>query len=85
MNKIFYILLILSILGIFYFPLQILDLYVSIKYETNGADDCTSGITGKNLCRLLLIAKILAVFCFILFWILLVVKNKIIRRKLTQN
>lgn len=76
----FYTFLILSISGIFYFPLQMLDIGVSLQYETNGADDCISGITGYDLCKLLLIAKILAVFCFVLFWLLLIFKNKIIRK-----
>lgn len=62
-----------------------MDLYVSLKYETNGADDCISGITGYDLCKMLLIAKILSVFCFVLFWLLLIFKNKILGKQPAQK
>ncbi len=52
---------------------------VSLKYETEGVNDCISMTTGYDLCLTLNILKGLTLLCTVLLFILLVFKRKIVR------
>ncbi|TGE24274.1 hypothetical protein E5K00_03405 [Hymenobacter aquaticus] len=52
--------------GVAYNVLAALDVMVSLKYETDGPQECFSLITGHNLCLRLKIHEIAAPVCFFL-------------------
>ena len=58
--------------------MTILDIMVSLKYET---DDCISGTTGKNLCFLLRLWQTISVLSIGSFITLIVFRQKIVKKK----
>jgi hypothetical protein len=78
-KKIYTLLKIILIIGLFIFPFGILNTMVSLKYETDSPGDCISKVTGNNLCDSITNMKILFVICFASLVILLVYKNKIVK------
>jgi hypothetical protein len=79
MKRLIYYILLSTLLVIFYLSIMtILDIMVSLKYET---DDCISGITGKNLCFLLRLWQTISVLSIGSFITLIIFRQKIVKRK----
>jgi len=72
---------ILSLLGIPVFYYMVLDTGVSLKYETE-VNECTSSVTGINLCKQLDLYLGLTYLCGIVFLILVIIS---IIKKLNVN
>lgn len=75
-KKTFYIVLTFLILGFIYSLLRILDIMVSLKYETDGG--CISTITGIDLCFMLKCWQAAASLTILGFIGLLVFRKKIV-------
>jgi len=79
MKRLIYYILLLALLVLIYFSIMtILDIMVSLEYET---DDCISGITGKNLCFLLRLWQTISVLSVGSFITLIIFRQKILEWK----
>ncbi len=72
----FYILVILSILGVILFGFGILNTMVSFKYETENGE-CISNCDGTNLCFQMSYYIAIAILSFVLFILLLMFRRKL--------
>ena len=54
---IYYLLISIFLIGIVFFAFEIVNMMVSLKYETNNPDDCISQISGADLCLTIVIFK----------------------------
>ena len=72
----FYILVILSILGVILFGFGILNTMVSFKYETENGE-CISNCDGTNLCFQMSYCIAIAILSFVLFILLLMFRRKL--------
>lgn len=77
----FYLLLIISITGLFIFPYGIINTMVSLKYETENITDCISLVSGENLCITIRNLKISFIICLIVLIFLLYFKKRILEPK----
>ncbi len=77
----FYLLLILSIIGLFICPYGIINTMVSLKYETENMTDCISLVSGENLCIMIRNLKISFIICLIVLIFLLYFKKRILEPK----
>ncbi|WDF48040.1 hypothetical protein PQ459_06045 [Chryseobacterium sp. KACC 21268] len=57
----------------------VVNIQVSLKYETENMKDCISLISGRNLCQELLVSKIIIVICLIIVSGMLSFRNRIVR------
>jgi ABC-type Mn2+/Zn2+ transport system permease subunit len=76
----FYLLLILSITGLFIFPYGIINTMVSLKYETENITDCISVVSGENLCITIRNLKISFIICLIVLIFLLYFRKRILEQ-----
>jgi len=76
---IFYIVLVISFLGILLFSFGIINTMVSLKYETNNSTDCISNITSVDLCAAIFNLKILTITFGAVFIGLLIFRKKFIK------
>lgn len=79
-KKIYYVLLLISILGIPFFLFGIVNTMVSLKYETENPNECISLVSGQDLCLTIRILQSLVIIC-ILFTILLLVLKRLILKQ----
>ncbi len=79
-TKIYIFLITILILLAFIFGFGIINTMVSLKYETNFNDDCISTISGDNLCDSLKDIKYLFYIDLIIISILLLFRNKILKK-----
>ena len=77
----FYLLLTLSIVGLFICPYGIINTMVSLKYETENITDCISLVSGENLCITIRNLKISFIICLIVLIFLLYFKKRILEPK----
>lgn len=77
----FYLVLILSIIGLFIFPYGIINTMVSLKYETENITDCISLVNGENLCITIRNLKILFIISLTILISLLYCKKRILEKK----
>ena len=80
-KAIFYLLLILSIIGLILCPLGVIDTMVSLKYETENLTDCISLVSGEKLCITIRNLKISFIICLIVLIFLLYFKKRILKLK----
>lgn len=88
MNKrklLYFLLIAISILGIFVTPYGIVNTMVSLKYETENIQDCVSNVSGENLCDTIRNLKIMFVFCVLLLIFLIYFRKKILKPKSTKE
>jgi hypothetical protein len=78
-KTIYYILVLISLIGIPFFSFGVLNVMVSLKYETDYPPDCISAVSGKNLCLIIWEYKGLAVLCLATFVLLLVFRKRILK------
>jgi len=78
-KNIYNIILVLTFIAIILFAFGILNTMVSLKYETDGLNDCISKITGINLCQTINYMKGLTFFFGVSFIGLLYYRKKIIK------
>ena len=57
----------------------VVNIQVSLKYETENMKDCISLVSGRNLCQELLVSKIIIVICLIIVSGMLSFRNRIVR------
>lgn len=57
----------------------VVNIQVSLKYETVNMKDCISLVSGRNLCQDLLVSKIIIVICLIIVSGMLSFRNRIVR------
>ena len=57
----------------------VVNIQVSLKYETENMKDCISLVSGRNLCQDLLVSKIIIVICLIFVSGMLSFRNRIVR------
>ena len=57
----------------------IINIQVSLKYETENMKDCISLISGRNLCQDLLVSKIIIVICLIVVSGMLSFRGRIVK------
>jgi len=57
----------------------VVNIQVSLKYETENMKDCISLVSARNLCQDLLVSKIIIVVCLIIISGLLSLKSSILR------
>ncbi|MNK33691.1 hypothetical protein D3C87_521840 [compost metagenome] len=57
----------------------VVNIQVSLKYETENLEDCISLVSGRNLCQELLVSKIIIVICLIIVSGMLSFRNTIVR------
>jgi len=53
---------------------------VSLKYETKNITDCTSLVSGIDLCRMIKVFHLLAVLCGLIFIGFIIFKNRLIKK-----
>ena len=81
MRKIFfYVLISIFALGLLFFAFEILNMSVSLKYETNNSNDCISSISGADLCLTIKVFKWLSGICLIGLISLLFLKDRIFKQ-----
>ena len=80
----FYILIILSVTGLFICSYGIINTMVSLKYETENITDCISLVSGENLCITIRNLKVLFITCLIILILLLYFKKGILKLKEKQ-
>ncbi len=73
--------MVLCICGIPFFGFGIINTLVSLKYETEGVNECISLTTSYDLCLTLNILKGLTLLCTISLFILIVFKQKLIKTR----
>lgn len=56
------LLILVIVLSVF----AVVNIQVSLKYETANMKDCISLVSGRNLCQDLLVSKIIIVICLII-------------------
>lgn len=57
----------------------VVNIQVSLKYETDNPKDCISLVSGRNLCQDLLVSKIIIVICLIIVSGMLSFRNRIVK------
>ena len=57
----------------------VVNIQVSLKYETENVKDCISLVSGRNLCQELLISKIIIVICLIVVSGMLSFRSRIVK------
>lgn len=57
----------------------VVNIQVSLKYETENMKDCISLISGRNLCQDLLVSKIIIVVCLIIVSGMLSFRGRIVK------
>ena len=57
----------------------VVNIQVSLKYETENMKDCISLISGRNLCQELLVSKIIIVICLIVVSGMLSFRGRIVK------
>ena len=57
----------------------VINIQVSLKYETENMKDCISLISGRNLCQELLVSKIIIVICLIVVSGMLSFRGRIVK------
>jgi len=57
----------------------VVNIQVSLKYETENMKDCISLISGRNLCQELFISKIIIVICLIVVSGMLSFRSRIVK------
>jgi len=57
----------------------VVNIQVSLKYETENVKDCISLISGRNLCQDLLLSKIIIVICLIIVSGMLSFRNNLVK------
>ncbi|WP_028121837.1 hypothetical protein [Epilithonimonas tenax] len=57
----------------------VVNIQVSLKYETANMKDCISLVSGRNLCQDLLVSKIIIVICLIFVSGMLSFRNRIVK------
>jgi ABC-type Mn2+/Zn2+ transport system permease subunit len=80
-KRFFYLLLIISIIGLFICPYGIINTMVSLKYETENITDCISLVSGENLCITIRNLKISFIICLAVLIFLLYFKKRILDSK----
>lgn len=75
-KKIYYLLLLLSILGIPFFLFGIVNTMVSLKYETENPNEYISLVSGQDLCLTIRILQSLVIICILFTILLLVLKRR---------
>jgi hypothetical protein len=76
-KNLYYIELVIAILSCLWFSWQIVNVSVSLKYETTFEDQCTSKVNGDNLCNQLIACQIISVVSLIVSGGLLIFRKKI--------
>lgn len=71
------IIVLIILIPIFYFGL--INIKVSLKYETNNPGDCISLLTGVDLCKDIEQMKILIIADIVLIVLLMLSRKKIVR------
>ena len=75
-KKVYYIILALAILLSVFFAFEILNMMVSLKYETNYPTDCISKINGEDICAGIKLCKYLTLVFGLITIVLIVFRNK---------
>lgn len=57
----------------------VVNIQVSLKYETANMKDCISLVSGRNLCQDLLVSKIIIVICLIIVSGMLSFRGRIVK------
>ena len=57
----------------------VINIQVSLKYETANMKDCISLVSGRNLCQDLLVSKIIIVICLIVVSGMLSFRGRIVK------
>ena len=57
----------------------VVNIQVSLKYETENMKDCISLVSGRNLCQDLLVSKIIIVICLIVVSGMLSFRSSIVK------
>lgn len=57
----------------------VINIQVSLKYETANMKDCISLVSGRNLCQDLLVSKIIIVVCLIIVSGMLSFRGRIVK------
>ena len=57
----------------------VVNIQVSLKYETENMKDCISLVSGRNLCQELLVSKIIIVICLIIVSGMLSFRSSIVK------
>jgi hypothetical protein len=78
-KSIYYILLILGLIGIPLFEFFAFNSMVSLKYETKELTDCISLVSGIDLCRTIKVFHLLAITSGLTFIGLLIFKKRILK------
>ena len=78
-KPIYYILLILGLIGIPLFEFMAFNSMVSLKYETKELTDCISLVSGIDLCKTIKVFHFLAIISGLVFIGLLVFKKRILK------
>jgi hypothetical protein len=79
---VYFLLVTISVLGILISPFGIINIMVSLKYETENIQDCISNVSGENLCNTIRNLKIMFVFSVLLLAGLIYFRKKIIDQKM---
>lgn len=78
MKKQFYIIILgLCFIGVLVFEFFAYNTMISLKYETKNITDCTSLVSGTDLCQMIKILHVLAISCSVIFIVFLIFKNKL--------
>ena len=78
---VYFLLVTISVLGILISPYGIINMMVSLKYETENIQDCISNVSGENLCNTIINLKIVFVIFVLLLAGLIHFRKKILRQK----
>lgn len=68
-----------SILGTLVCSYAVINTMVSLKYETEGPDDCISLVTGIDLCLTIKIIYLLITICVLVTILLLIFRKRILK------
>jgi len=69
------ILILVIVMSVF----AVVNIQVSLKYETENMKDCISLVSGRNLCQDLLVSKIIIVICLIIVSGMLSFRGRIVK------
>ena len=75
-TRIYNILLTISFLGTLFFAFEIVNMMVSLKYETKNPGDCISLVNGQNICEGITICKWLTVVFGLITIILFIFRKR---------
>ena len=70
--------IILMLLSIIYFIARIIDISISIKYETRGGDNCISMVSGQDLCSAENRLKLYLIICISILLLIVIFSKRII-------